>query len=49
VACGEPCKFAERAESERLYVAQQRRKLEPVPGEPRHFLTELGMGYRYEP
>ena len=33
----------------RLYVAQLRRKLEPVPSEPRHFLTEPGMGYRFEP
>ncbi|HET8779484.1 MAG TPA: response regulator transcription factor, partial [Agromyces sp.] len=33
----------------RLYVAQLRRKLEPVPSEPRHILTELGMGYRFEP
>ncbi|MFF2389048.1 response regulator [Agromyces sp. NPDC058104] len=33
----------------RLYVAQLRRKLEPVPGTPRHFLNEPGMGYRFEP
>ena len=33
----------------RLYVAQLRRKLEPVPSEPQHFLTEPGMGYRFEP
>jgi len=33
----------------RLYVAQLRRKLEPIPSEPRHFLTEPGMGYRFEP
>ena len=33
----------------RLYVAQLRRKLEPVPSEPRFFLTEPGMGYRFEP
>ena len=33
----------------RLYVAQLRRKLEPVPSEPRHILTEPGMGYRFEP
>ena len=33
----------------RLYVAQLRRKLEPVPSEPRHFITEAGMGYRFEP
>lgn len=33
----------------RLYVAQLRRKLEPVPATPRYFLTEPGMGYRFEP
>ncbi|WP_022891162.1 response regulator [Agromyces subbeticus] len=33
----------------RLYVAQLRRKLEPTPSEPRFFLTESGMGYRFEP
>ena len=33
----------------RLYVAQLRRKLEPEPGRPRYFITEPGMGYRFEP
>ena len=33
----------------RLYVAQLRRKLEPVPAEPQYFPTEPGMGYRFEP
>jgi len=33
----------------RLYVAQLRRKLEEVPSEPRHFLNEPGLGYRFEP
>lgn len=33
----------------RLYVAQLRRKLEPVPAEPRYFLNEPGLGYRFEP
>ncbi|MCU1406729.1 MAG: kdpE [Glaciihabitans sp.] len=31
----------------RLYVGQLRKKLEPVPSQPRHFLTESGMGYRF--
>ena len=31
----------------RLYLAQLRKKLEPVPSEPRHLLTEAGMGYRF--
>ena len=28
---------------------QLRRKLEPEPGRPRYFITEPGMGYRFEP
>ena len=33
----------------RQYMAQLRRKLEPDPARPRHLLTELGMGYRFQP
>jgi two-component system KDP operon response regulator KdpE len=33
----------------RVYLGQLRRKLERVPGQPRHLLTEPGMGYRFEP
>ncbi|MFC7594822.1 response regulator [Terrabacter sp. GCM10028922] len=33
----------------RLYMTQLRRKLEPEPTRPRHFLTEPGMGYRFRP
>ena len=32
----------------RVYMAQVRRKLEPDPSHPRHFITEPGMGYRFE-
>ncbi len=32
----------------RLYLAQIRRKLERDPSRPRHFITEPGMGYRFE-
>ncbi|MDI5965918.1 response regulator [Streptomyces sp. SL13] len=32
----------------RVYMAQLRRKLEPDPAHPRHFVTEPGMGYRFE-
>jgi two-component system KDP operon response regulator KdpE len=32
----------------RVYLAQLRRKLEPVPSRPRHLVTEAGMGYRFE-
>jgi two-component system, OmpR family, KDP operon response regulator KdpE len=33
----------------RVYMAQIRRKLEPDPAHPRFFITEPGMGYRFEP
>lgn len=33
----------------RLYLAQLRRKLEPVPTRPRYLITEPGMGYRFSP
>jgi two-component system KDP operon response regulator KdpE len=32
----------------RVFMAQVRRKLEPEPGQPRYFMTEPGMGYRFE-
>jgi two-component system, OmpR family, KDP operon response regulator KdpE len=32
----------------RVYMAQIRRKLEPEPAWPRYFITEPGMGYRFE-
>jgi two-component system KDP operon response regulator KdpE len=32
----------------RVYMAHIRRKLEPNPSEPRYFITEPGMGYRFE-
>ena len=32
----------------RVYMAQLRRKLEEVPGQPQHLITEPGMGYRFE-
>jgi two-component system KDP operon response regulator KdpE len=33
----------------RVYLAALRRKLEPNPSQPRYFVTEPGMGYRFEP
>ncbi|MDQ1377534.1 MAG: two-component system, OmpR family, operon response regulator KdpE, partial [Acidimicrobiaceae bacterium] len=33
----------------RTYMAAFRRKLERNPSRPRHFITEPGMGYRFEP
>jgi two-component system KDP operon response regulator KdpE len=32
----------------RVFLAQIRRKLEPDPSHPRYFVTEPGMGYRFE-
>ena len=32
----------------RVYMAAIRRKLEPDPSRPRYFVTEAGMGYRFE-
>lgn len=32
----------------RVYMAGLRRKLEPDPSQPRYFITEPGMGYRFE-
>ena len=32
----------------RVFMAQVRRKLEPEAGHPRYFITEPGMGYRFE-
>ena len=33
----------------RTYLAAIRHKLEPDPPRPRYFITETGMGYRFEP
>jgi two-component system, OmpR family, KDP operon response regulator KdpE len=33
----------------RVFIAQIRRKLEPDPAHPRYFITEPGMGYRFQP
>ena len=33
----------------RVHLAHIRRKLEPDPSRPRYFVTEPGMGYRFEP
>jgi two-component system KDP operon response regulator KdpE len=32
----------------RVHLAHIRRKLEPDPPRPRYFITEPGMGYRFE-
>jgi two-component system KDP operon response regulator KdpE len=33
----------------RVHLAHIRRKLEPVPSNPRHFVTDPGLGYRFVP
>lgn len=41
--------YAKETHYLRVYLAQLRRKLEPEPSHPRHFVTEPGLGYRFEP
>ncbi len=41
--------YAKDVQYLRVYLAQLRKKLEPDPGAPRYFVTESGMGYRFEP
>lgn len=33
----------------RVFLSQLRRKLEPDPSQPRHLITEPGLGYRFQP
>ena len=40
--------YSEESDYLRVYMAQIRRKLEPDPSQPRYFITEPGMGYRFE-
>jgi two-component system KDP operon response regulator KdpE len=40
--------YGEETNYLRVYMAQVRRKLEPEPSQPRYFITEPGMGYRFE-
>ncbi|MGH2595902.1 MAG: response regulator [Actinomycetota bacterium] len=42
-------KYLEETNYLRVYMAQIRRKLETDPARPRYFITEPGMGYRFEP
>ena len=32
----------------RVYVGRLRQKLEVDPAQPRHFVTEIGVGYRFQ-
>jgi two-component system KDP operon response regulator KdpE len=40
---------AEQEHYVRIYVRRLRQKLEDDPTQPRHFLTETGIGYRFQP
>jgi two-component system KDP operon response regulator KdpE len=40
--------YGEETNYLRVFIARVRRKLEPYPAVPRYFLTEPGMGYRFE-
>ncbi len=40
--------YADETNYLRVFMAQIRRKLEPDPSHPRYFLTEAGIGYRFE-
>jgi two-component system KDP operon response regulator KdpE len=42
-------RYEEETNYLRVYMAQIRRKLEPEPTTPRYFITEPGIGYRFEP
>jgi two-component system, OmpR family, KDP operon response regulator KdpE len=41
--------FRQRTNYLRFHMARLRGKLEDIPTQPRHLLTEHGMGYRYQP
>ncbi|MCB9234459.1 MAG: response regulator [Bacteroidia bacterium] len=40
--------FQEETQYLRVYVAQLRKKLEENPNHPKHFITESGVGYRFQ-
>ncbi|MBS0337845.1 MAG: response regulator [Proteobacteria bacterium] len=40
--------YAESAHYLRIYMANLRKKLEADPAQPRHLLTETGVGYRFD-
>jgi two-component system KDP operon response regulator KdpE len=41
--------YGEESNYLRVFMAAIRRKLEREPSRPRHFITEPGMGYRFQP
>ena len=40
--------YGEETNYLRVFIAQLRRKLEPDPAHPRYFITEPGIGYRFQ-
>lgn len=40
--------YAQETNYLRVFIAQIRSKLEPNPAQPKYFITEAGMGYRFE-
>jgi two-component system, OmpR family, KDP operon response regulator KdpE len=40
--------YGEETNYLRVFIAQVRQKLEPEPSKPRYFITEAGMGYRFQ-
>ncbi|HYR26171.1 MAG TPA: winged helix-turn-helix domain-containing protein, partial [Aquabacterium sp.] len=40
--------YADSSHYLRIYVGHLRHKLEDDPSQPRHFLTEVGVGYRFQ-
>jgi len=42
-------RYGEETNYLRVHFAHIRRKLEPTPSQPRYFITEPGMGYRFDP
>jgi len=41
--------YGDRSHYLRIYVGHLRQKLEADPAQPRHLLTETGVGYRFQP
>ena len=40
--------YAESTHYLRIYMSHLRQKLEENPSQPKHFLTEIGVGYRFK-
>lgn len=47
VLCPHCPAHAEDTQYLRVFIGQPRAKLEPDPAEPRHILTQPGIGYRF--